>query len=105
MTRRGLATFRMPKRKMSRSRPSTAGVAAAAKIAPNERTTVGLPGKLGAPDDIDAIIDQRAADDDEEETIRKRAYEIWNSEGRPPPLALEHWLRARSERPKNLSRR
>ena len=30
--------------------------------------------------------------------IAKRAYAIWELEGRPAGRALEHWLRAQTER-------
>ncbi|HVS44785.1 MAG TPA: DUF2934 domain-containing protein [Candidatus Dormibacteraeota bacterium] len=29
-----------------------------------------------------------------EETIRNRAYEIWEEEGRPSGRDVEHWIRA-----------
>jgi hypothetical protein len=29
--------------------------------------------------------------------IERRAYSIWENEGRPPGRALEHWLRAERE--------
>ncbi|HWN94436.1 MAG TPA: DUF2934 domain-containing protein [Methylomirabilota bacterium] len=32
-----------------------------------------------------------------QETIARRAYEIWEGEGRPEGRAMEHWLRAASE--------
>lgn len=32
-----------------------------------------------------------------QELIQKRSYEIWQQEGRPDGLALEHWLRAKAE--------
>lgn len=35
--------------------------------------------------------------DDVEERIRRRAYEIWEREGRPHGRDSEHWLRAREE--------
>ena len=31
------------------------------------------------------------------ETIRQRAYEIWQAEGQPDGRALEHWCRAEAE--------
>jgi hypothetical protein len=31
------------------------------------------------------------------EAIARRAYEIWESEGRPEGQAMEHWFRAVSE--------
>jgi hypothetical protein len=36
-------------------------------------------------------------DTDRIERIRQRAYEIWNSEGRPLGLDQAHWLRAEAE--------
>jgi hypothetical protein len=35
--------------------------------------------------------------DKREEAIRKRAYEIWDQEGRPHGQDCEHWLRAAAE--------
>jgi len=32
-----------------------------------------------------------------EEAIRKRAYAIWEEEGRPEGRHLDHWLRAEAE--------
>jgi hypothetical protein len=32
-----------------------------------------------------------------QDAIARRAYEIWESEGRPDGRAMEHWLRAVSE--------
>ena len=29
--------------------------------------------------------------------MRRRAYEIWEKEGRPEGRALEHWLQAKQE--------
>jgi len=34
---------------------------------------------------------------DRDERIRKRAHEIWESEGRPEGAHHEHWLKASSE--------
>ncbi len=31
------------------------------------------------------------------DTVRKRAYEIWESEGRPHGRHIDHWLQAESE--------
>jgi hypothetical protein len=33
-----------------------------------------------------------------EDAIRKRAYSIWEDEGRPHGEQLEHWLRAETSR-------
>ena len=38
-----------------------------------------------------------ATDAGSQEAIARRAYEIWESEGRPDGRAMEHWLRAVSE--------
>jgi hypothetical protein len=69
--------------------------------AANERTEAERSSKLGAPDeaagDIDAIIAEHV---DDEVEIGKRAHAIWEAEGRPDRLELEHWLRARSEHAK-----
>jgi hypothetical protein len=35
--------------------------------------------------------------EDREEEIRKRAREIWESEGRPEGRDLDHWRRAKEE--------
>jgi len=35
--------------------------------------------------------------EDEERAIRERAYEIWESEGRPDGRGAEHWNQARAE--------
>ncbi|OCW56969.1 DUF2934 domain-containing protein [Hoeflea olei] len=35
--------------------------------------------------------------DDHEHSIRQRAYEIWESEGRPAGRATHHWEQARAE--------
>ncbi len=35
--------------------------------------------------------------DDAEEGIRARAYEIWESEGRPHGRHLDHWFRSERE--------
>lgn len=35
--------------------------------------------------------------DKNEDSIRRRAYEIWEQEGRPHGKELEHWLRAFKE--------
>ncbi len=35
--------------------------------------------------------------DNREEAIRKRAQEIWESEGRPDGRDIEHWERAKAE--------
>ncbi len=40
--------------------------------------------------------------DDIEERIRRRAYEIWEREGRPHGRDAEHWLQAREEVLKEL---
>lgn len=32
-----------------------------------------------------------------EEEIRERAFEIWETDGRPPGRAAEHWEQARRE--------
>ena len=32
-----------------------------------------------------------------EELIRQRSYEIWQRDGRPHGMALEHWFRAKAE--------
>lgn len=34
---------------------------------------------------------------DQEETIRSRAYAIWETEGRPEGRSIDHWLRAEEE--------
>jgi hypothetical protein len=34
---------------------------------------------------------------DKQEKIRRRAYEIWESEGRPEGAHLRHWLQAKEE--------
>lgn len=34
---------------------------------------------------------------DRHSEIERRAYFIWNQEGRPDGMALEHWLRAEAE--------
>ena len=36
-------------------------------------------------------------DDDHEQSIRERAYEIWENEGRPQGRGAEHWEQARME--------
>lgn len=36
-------------------------------------------------------------DSDVEELVRRRAYAIWESEGRPEGRREEHWHRARGE--------
>ena len=33
----------------------------------------------------------------QEQTIRERAYAIWEEEGRPDGKELDHWLRAEAE--------
>jgi hypothetical protein len=35
--------------------------------------------------------------EDESETVRLRAYQIWDREGRPHGLDREHWLQALKE--------
>ena len=34
---------------------------------------------------------------DDDETLRRRAYEIWEREGRPEGRHAEHWAKARDE--------
>jgi len=34
---------------------------------------------------------------DKHEQIRRRAYEIWEAEGRPEGAAVRHWLQATDE--------
>ncbi len=34
---------------------------------------------------------------DRHSEIERRAYFIWNQEGRPDGMALDHWLRAEAE--------
>jgi hypothetical protein len=36
-------------------------------------------------------------DDDRHKQIAKRAYDIWEAEGRPQGCQLAHWLRAEAE--------
>ena len=71
-------------------------------IAADEKTEAERSNKLGAPDgvagDVDAIVADRI-DDEGELEIRKRAHAIWDAEGQPDRLELDHWLRARSEHP------
>ena len=71
-------------------------------IAANETTEAERSSKPGAPDEaagsVDTIIADHIDDEDEAE-IRKRARAIWDAEGQPDRLELDHWLRARSERP------
>jgi hypothetical protein len=67
-------------------------------IAANEKTEAERFSKPGAPDEpagsVDAIID-----DEDEAEIRKRAHAIWDAEGQPDRLELDHWLRARCAHP------
>lgn len=35
--------------------------------------------------------------DDREQSIRQRAYAIWEQQGRPAGHSLDHWLRAEVE--------
>jgi hypothetical protein len=41
---------------------------------------------------------------DPAESIRRRAYEIWQAEGQPHGRALEHWCRAEAEAARNRGR-
>ena len=40
--------------------------------------------------------------DDKESKVRKRAYELWESEGKPHGRDIVHWLRAETELSKRL---
>jgi Protein of unknown function (DUF2934) len=40
---------------------------------------------------------RKAMEQDRDERIRQRAYEIWESEGRPDGQATKHWEQAASE--------
>ena len=68
---------------------------------PDETTETERSDKLGASGeaagDLDAIVADRI---DDERDIRKRAYAIWEAEGRPLGRELEHWLRALVEHAK-----
>ena len=85
------------------SRPTPAAtMSERLSIAASEKTAAERSNRLGAPDDaagdVDAIIADHTDDEDEAE-IRKRAHAIWDAEGQPDRLELDHWLRARSEHP------
>jgi hypothetical protein len=100
-----------------RTRPKKAPAASPAAAAPFEDGP--RPGRGGAaPDpseelgalgepagDLAAIVElqgeiasaEQVARDPVDEAIRRRAYEIWESEGRPDGRDREHWSRAQSE--------
>ena len=67
-------------------------------IAANEKTEAERFSKPGAPDEAVGSVDDIIDDEDEAE-IRKRAHAIWDAEGQPDRLELDHWLRARSAHP------
>jgi hypothetical protein len=46
----------------------------------------------GNPDES-PVLDSKGEDD----PIAKRAYEIWEQEGRPEGRALDHWMQAERE--------
>jgi len=49
------------------------------------------------PDEKPETAADRREADAKERRIRRRAYEIWEREGRPEGQALDHWLKARWE--------
>ena len=51
----------------------------------------GLKGERSQPNESQLKIEP------DEHRIRKRAYQIWEEEGRPNGRALDHWLRAHWE--------
>lgn len=55
---------------------------------------------MAEPEAIPSAVTAREAQEasrDVEERIRRRAYEIWEEEGRPGERAEDHWLRAEAE--------
>lgn len=57
-------------------------------------------GSAGEPDAVSSAATAREAEEAGrglEEAIRRRAYEIWEEEGRPEERAEDHWLRAEAE--------
>jgi hypothetical protein len=46
---------------------------------------------------VKKVFETDAASEVSHEAIARRAYEIWESDGRPDGCAMEHWLRALSE--------
>lgn len=53
--------------------------------------------KAAAPKKPRAPRAKKAAPAHSEETIRDRAYQIWEEEGKPHGRHHEHWLRAEKE--------
>lgn len=61
------------------------------------------PNKAGQQGQTDHVIKElhTTPTEDGSETpldrVRERAYRIWEEEGRPEGMALQHWLRAKQE--------
>jgi Protein of unknown function (DUF2934) len=47
--------------------------------------------------DCDEVPGMLSEPGEDEERVRKRAYEIWEEEGRPEGRDLDHWNRAKQE--------
>jgi hypothetical protein len=86
---------------MAKSRAPTVVASKRTSIAEIRRTKPESARKQGAPGevagDFHAMVGEHI-DDENEGQIGKRAYAIWDA---PGGLEPEHWLRARSEHPKN----
>jgi hypothetical protein len=66
--------------------------AASDKAEAARSSNLGFSGE--AAGDVDAIVAEQG---DNETVIRRRAYAIWEIEGRPDGRHREHWDRARHE--------
>jgi hypothetical protein len=98
-----------------RPQPKSAPPASPAAVAPvedrpgNGAAALETSDKLGAPGepagDLTAVAEEQGATESPEQAgrnpvddaIRQRAYEIWESEGRPEGREHEHWSRAEGE--------
>jgi Protein of unknown function (DUF2934) len=78
-------------------------VARAAKATPKDKAKVAR--KTKAPTTTKPVaaivaapsVASRRHQDDLHERVRRRAYELWESEGRPAGREYDHWLQAERE--------
>ena len=66
-----------------------------AEVAPRVRKRTAAPSAARTAAGIPAALGARK--DDMHERIQRRAYELWESEGRPAGREHAHWLQAESE--------
>lgn len=82
-------------------RPLVTPVAGGAAAAPSDK--LGAPGEPAG--DVAAVAEQQgvagspeaAGRNPVDDAIRQRAYEIWETEGRPEGREREHWSQAETE--------